>query len=162
MVLHTITVGEHVFASHPRDGEQLLTPDTTLEFTRDAVAHVHGNATRLWAFGRAKVHVFGEFDEVFVLGDSEVHLHGKCRFVDVGMNGTLHITDERARGTLVYADQHGTVHATDGIKIRGYGESRIHAPSTADVVLSWYAQWHTESEVRGNLSTYRPGYIVVR
>lgn len=130
--------------------------------TRDAIVHLHGNATRLWAFGRATVHVHGEVDEVYVLGNSNVHIHGKCRKVDVGMHGTAWITDDRAEGSLVYANQHGTVHASDGVKVRAYGESRVHAPATADVLLHWFAQWHTEAEVRGNLSTYRPGYCVVR
>ena len=124
--------------------------------------HIHGSATRLWAFGRATVYVHGDFDEIYVLGESKVHIFGKCRKVDVGMHGEVWVDSYEARGSQVFVNQHGIVHASDGVRVRAYGESRIHAPSTADVVLHWYAQWHTESEVRGDLSTYRPGYCVVR
>lgn len=124
--------------------------------------HVYGSAARLWAFGSATVFVHGEFDEVFVLGKSHVHFFGKCRKVDVGMHGTAYLLSDEIAGSLVIANQYGTVRAGDKTVVRAFGESRIHAPSTSDVVLHGHAQWHTESEVRGNLSTYRPGYCVVR
>jgi hypothetical protein len=162
MFLSTVSRGEHVFRSEPQPGECRLTPDATLEFTGKAVAHVHGDATRLWAFGDAEVHVHGEFDEVYVLGRSKVHLHGKCRMVDVGMHGEVWVESDACRGSLVIVNQHGTVHANDGVRVRAYGEARIHAPETVDVVLHGFARWHTGSEVRGNLSTYRPGYCVIR
>ena len=142
-------------------GEGRLNDGDTVEVTRDAVVHLYGHAARLWAFNRATVYVHGEVDEIYVCGDSNVHILGKCPKVDVGMNGTAWMEEAEQIG-FVIANQHGTVHASDGAKIRAYGESRIHAPSTADVVLHWFAQWHTESEVRGNLSLYRPGYCVVR
>jgi hypothetical protein len=151
-----------VLRTDPQHGECQLTPDATVEVTRDATVHIHGNAARLWAFGSATVYVHGEIDEVYVLGKSNVHIYGKCRRVEVGMHGTAWFESE-SRGALTIADQNGTVHCSnDEVKVRAYGESRSHAPSTADVVLHWYAQWHTESEVRGNLSLYRPGYCVVR
>jgi hypothetical protein len=130
--------------------------------TGDAVVHIYGDAVRLWAFGSATVYVHGQIDEVFVLGKSNVHIFGKCRKVDVGMQGTAHLLSVETAGSLVIVNQHGTVRAIDVVKVRAYGESRVHAPSTTDVVLHGYAQWHTESEVRGNLSNYRPGYCVVR
>lgn len=129
--------------------------------TGDATVHVYGSATRLWAFGRCAVHVYGEFDEIYVLGHSNVHIHGKCRKVEVGMHGTAWV-ELNDPDTFIVVDDHGTVHGGSNIRVRAYGESRVHAPGTADVVLHWYSQWHTGSEVLGNLSLYRPGYCVVR
>ena len=153
--------GDETLRAEPGVGDHRLTASDIVEVTGDACVHVFGDAKRLWAFGRSTVHVHGEFEEIFVLGHSNVHIYRKCGKVDVGMDGTAWV-EEGAAGTLVVVDSHGTVHGGNGIKVRAYGESRVHAPGTADVVLNWFAQWHTGSEVRGDLSLYRPGYCVIR
>lgn len=147
-----------MFRSEPRDGERFLNPSATVEATGDAVVHVHGKAARVWAFNCSTVHIHGEVDEVYVLGNSEVHIHAKCGMVDVGMEGTLWIEDDNAAGTEVRVDDHGDVHAKPGVRIRAAGEARVYAPAGTSVSLSWFAQWHTGTEVHGNLDNYRPGY----
>jgi hypothetical protein len=161
MFTHHFSRGEETLRADSQGSDRRLTAGDTVEATGDAIVHIHGDATRLWAFGRATVHVHGEFDEIYVLGHSNVHIHGKCRKVEVGMHGTAWMQENDAVN-LVVVDGHGTVHGGSNAKVRAYGESRVHASDTADVVLHGYSQWHTGSEVRGNLSLYRPGYCVVR
>jgi hypothetical protein len=156
-MIRNLRDGEHTIG-FVEGGTPLPPEQQTLDIGPTAVVHIHQPLNAIFVWGRAVVHVHAEVKEIWVWAQAEVHVHAVCPKVYSSEEAVIHCD---APGTLVIATHYTIVHAVNGVRVIGYNEAEIWAPSGLDVTISGYAKWHTDDgKVHGNMDTYRPGYCI--
>ncbi|MGH9552746.1 MAG: hypothetical protein ACRD3W_25430, partial [Terriglobales bacterium] len=146
------------------EGGTYIPENSTLDIGPESQVHIHQKLRTIFVWGRgdktAVVHVHAEINEIWVWGNAEVHVHHFCPKVYASERAVVHCD---APETFVIVTDGSSCHVEKGVRVSGYGEAQIYAPSGMQIGLSGYALWHVTDQlgvVRGNQSTYRGGYMV--